>query len=776
VSAVDRAYNRFLRKYAEDAAAGGPRDSAAYLAEFAPAAEKIADFLGAEAPPAASAEAVRTFGPYRLERLLGRGGQGAVHLAFDPRLGRRVALKTLHAATGWSAADKARLKREAAVAAQLEHPGLCAVYEAGEIDDVPYLAMRYVEGTPLDRRVDAARTPPRAAFDHAAAPVSATLVEEIARALHHAHERGFVHRDVKPSNVIVGADGKPVLVDFGLARRAGADAARLTMTGEVAGTPAYLAPEQLVLPTDQVDGRADVYALGVVLFELLAGRQPFIAPNTEALLRATLDQAPPSLTKLRPGAPRGYATVLEVALAKERERRYPTAVAFADDLARVARGEPPLARPPGLTVRLAAAIRRRRAVVAASVLAVIAAGAAVWWRYDAGAEKDRGDKASQMAKAERRRGELKALALRINQIPAGSPQWRALKRGDLVPLDAAITALEEGSAASAEMKERILVLEEEVVPGNAAVVSVGGESATLADELRLLENAVGLLVEASAPDPSTSWLASLRMRRDWIAKGRDEALERGRAAWRAAIATIADERRMPRYRGERLAPQPGLTPLGPNAGGLYEFLDLWTTLDPTAPSTDLESRASGEGNDEARRGVVLVLIPRGDDPGEAPFFIAKYELTRRLVARLMLREPGYADAGVGQPDAVRETPRPSSSAESAADWALRAGLRLPKESEWRRAAAAAHRSAKGGERAASRTSALRPAGVGAADANGLHDVLDNVAEWCFLGDGKSRAVFDGLSLEPGGAGRRPDPPTGEIPFTGVRPARDVVVD
>jgi tetratricopeptide (TPR) repeat protein len=326
--------------------------------------------------------ATSRFGAYRVVRELGRGGQGAVFLAEDERLGRRVALKILSANFAGDPRARTRFEREAAAVARLDHPGVCTVYEAGVVDGAPFIAMRFVDGETLSARIkrrrDAAAPESRSASSGATSGgarrnelfAEAAVVEGAARALHAAHEAGFVHRDVKPQNVMVEPDGAPVVLDFGLARDAGADAANASLTGTEAflGTPAYMAPEQTL--GLRADRRADVWALGATLYETVALTKPFDAPTLEGLLRAIRTQDPADPRKANPACTPELAAVIACALEKDPARRYADAAAFADDVARARRLEPVRAKTAGPLARAGRWIQRNPVVAAAGAVVV----------------------------------------------------------------------------------------------------------------------------------------------------------------------------------------------------------------------------------------------------------------------------------------------------------------------------------------------------------------------------------------------------------------------
>src|SRR5262245_50311790 len=309
-------------------------------------------------------------GSYRLLHELGRGGQAVVWLAEDTRLKRRVALKILPALGPGSDRVLARFRREAEVTSKLEHPTICPVYEADVQDGVPFLAMRYVEGETLARRIAQARaagastTALRGAVGGADWNSIATFFAKIGRALHAAHEAGVVHRDIKPANVMVTPDGEPVILDFGLARQDEPDSQALSMSGEHSGTPTYMSPEQI---TGRVrpDRRSDVYSLGCTLFEVLTGKPPFEAPTLEGLLHAILNSDAESASRKNRSVPEDLAVITATASAKERERRYKTALDFAIDLERFVADEPIAARPVTTTQRVARWARRNPALAGA---------------------------------------------------------------------------------------------------------------------------------------------------------------------------------------------------------------------------------------------------------------------------------------------------------------------------------------------------------------------------------------------------------------------------
>jgi class 3 adenylate cyclase/predicted ATPase len=280
-----------------------------------------------EAPAASAGEAVAppdAFGRYRVRRALGAGGFGTVYLGHDTELDRPVAIKVLRAVSGGSKAEGERALQEARRLARLRHPCIVTVHDVGVHEGRVYIVSDYLDGPDLDQWLGNNRP---------AWPEAARIVAAVADALAHAHARLVVHRDVKPANILLTAEGTPVLVDFGL----GLDEAQAggREMGMVSGTPWYMSPEQVVGAAHRIDGRTDVYSLGVVLYEMLTGRLPFRATNSLELLRQVRDDEPQPPRQLRRDIPPELERACLKALAKRQQDRYTTAADFAEDLRRV---------------------------------------------------------------------------------------------------------------------------------------------------------------------------------------------------------------------------------------------------------------------------------------------------------------------------------------------------------------------------------------------------------------------------------------------------------
>jgi formylglycine-generating enzyme required for sulfatase activity/dienelactone hydrolase/predicted Ser/Thr protein kinase len=306
----------------------------------------------------------RTISHYRIEQEIGRGGMGVVYRAVDTRLGRSVAIKTLAAEATADPERNRRFVQEARSASALNHPNIVTIHEVDEADGVTFIAMELVDGTPLDRLLAERRLPVPSALD---------LAAQIAFALEAAHAAGIVHRDIKPANIIVTADGRAKVLDFGLAKLFEHAPAEDTMTayatrpGVIVGTPAYMSPEQA--EGQRVDARSDLFSLGAVMYEMLAGRRPFTGNSDLGIITAILRDQPPPLRSVRPDVPAPLQAIVDRCLAKEPAARYGGAGALRRELLRehaaLTRPADPLWRRPAVLVTLA-------------LLLVFAAAVGVW--------------------------------------------------------------------------------------------------------------------------------------------------------------------------------------------------------------------------------------------------------------------------------------------------------------------------------------------------------------------------------------------------------------
>jgi serine/threonine protein kinase/Tfp pilus assembly protein PilF len=308
------------------------------------------------------------FGDYELQEEVGRGGQGLVYRARQKSLNRTVALKVIGLGHWATEAHLKRFRREAEAAASLEHPGIVPIHEVGERDGSCYFSMKFVEGGQLDEVVRRTPMSIRQAVE---------LITKVARTVHYAHEHGILHRDIKPGNILLDANGEPLLTDFGLARLVETEST-VTRTMEVLGTPSYMAPEQAVGNNAAISSVTDVYGLGAVLYQLLTGQPPFAGGTTYETIRLLEEAEPRQPRQLNPKVDRELSTICLKCLEKDPKRRYPSALALAEDLEHWLKHEPIRARRSGFFTHARKWVRRKPAV-AALIASLVAFAATLGW-------------------------------------------------------------------------------------------------------------------------------------------------------------------------------------------------------------------------------------------------------------------------------------------------------------------------------------------------------------------------------------------------------------
>jgi len=345
--------------------AAGPDEAA--LAEEAEESAPSSATAAAEAAPAA-------FGDYELQEVLGRGGMGVVYKARQISLNRTVALKMILAGDFASPAEVSRFHAEAEAAAHLEHPHIVPIHEVGTHEGQHYFSMKLIEGSTLAKGMR------QYSGDHRWA---ARLTAQVASAVHYAHQHGILHRDLKPGNILLDAEGSPYVTDFGLARRVAEDSS-LTLSGQLLGTPSYMAPEQAGGKAKPLSIAADIYSLGAILYEVLTGQPPFAADTPLATLQQVRDTEPRRPSAINRQISRDLEIICLKCLEKDPKRRYASAGALAEDLERWLEGRTILARPVGHTAKLWRWYRRKPMIagLAAALGLVFALGfAGVLWQW-----------------------------------------------------------------------------------------------------------------------------------------------------------------------------------------------------------------------------------------------------------------------------------------------------------------------------------------------------------------------------------------------------------
>jgi formylglycine-generating enzyme required for sulfatase activity len=750
---------------------------------------------------------------------------GVVYLAEQATPRRLLALKVLR--DGVSGDSLTRFRREIEVLGRLCHPGIAQIHDAGveatDAGERPWFAMEYVEGRPLLVHARAERPTPRQAVE---------LFLQVCDAVQAAHEAGVLHRDIKPENILVGPGGRARLVDFGVARLTRSDlrAATLhTATGELVGTLAYMSPEQTAGGSEPLDARSDVYALGIVLYELLTGELPYTTSSSlvHELVRAIREEDPRPLTTHRSGLDFDLGTIVGKALEKAPARRYQSAAALAADLRRYLANEPVLARRPSAIYQLTKFARRHRGLVvgmvatffaltAGLVTALLALGRA--WRAERELEHERDALVaiSDLQGIELLTQRAKTLFPATPEHVGDLEQWLA----EALPIAGRLDEHRADLAAS-----------ERCARAGEALAADPGEDF---ERLRRLVAAL-----EGFTDLDRGVLPEIEGRLEFARALEQRTIGDHAETWERAISAIAEPEGP--YRGLVITPQLGLVPLGPDPGSeLWEF-GYYGATGRTPERDELGNLRIGEES-----GLVFVLLPGAtytqgrpflgpafpphtdDYEGPvrevtlAPFFLSKYEMTQGQWLRVASSNPSQHEVGTtfGGITTTALHPAEFISWLEAAEMMERLDLTLPTEAQWEFAVRAGTSTTfwTGDEPStlvcAANLTPLPPdpegplavrlqdaweihAPVGSFLPNpfGLHDMLGNVKEWCLdpwfghyhqlplrPGDGLVAGPGDGHFAIRGGsfggwwpecrsAHRTDGRDAWRQPWVGVRPAR-----
>ncbi len=740
-------------------------------------------------------EKVVYVGNYRLLKNLGQGGQGRVFLAEHSRSGTRVALKVLNGLGSDHGDALIRFRREADIASKLNHWGICQVYEIGEHNGNRFIAMGYIDGKSLSQLIKESPDVPASSEEII---FLVKLIEKVARALHSAHEAQIIHRDIKPGNIMVTPTGNPVIVDFGLAMDTQDDSPTLTGTRAFCGTLAFMPPERLSEGMGETHLQADVYALGVTLYQALCHKLPFRAATPEALQLRICRSDPEPIRHHNTAVSKDLSIVIATAMEGDPKRRYATAEALADDLKCLIEGTAIQARSPGLTRRVLSWTQRNRwATAALAVLIVLVSILFVFLSREARFTE------SLLRLNDHRRATLLLEREALDLYPVG-PEL--------------IAKAEVWLDQERELQERRADHELTKVQISQRRGSMATRAQSAGLEVSMEELVTDLLAEFDRLRERAKYVEGRVARARHIQNSDRSSVNQER--WRTCIESIQN---LECYGGLKIRPQSGLVPLGRSAqSGFWEFLHVDTGKEPEFVE-DLwqDSRWQGAPWDRScgdwaltpDSGIVLVLLPGGEfdmgarvGPANAkpekwendvhrvrlsPFFISKFEMTQAQWVRCSEgQNPSWYFPGTdramdrkGARPITWTHPVESMTWETAKSTLWRIGLDLPTESQWEYAARGGTSSAFScgdsiaaialvanilgqempeeqypGGRAPTNDRYFTTSPVGSFGPNpfGIYDVHGNVSEWCLDGkvanyrDFKPRPV-DGL--------RQPKAPT-----------------
>jgi len=647
-------------------------------------------------------------GQYLLTRVISSGGMGIVYEAFQEQLQRTVAVKVLkHALPSRSA--RRRFEYEAQVLSRLRHPNIVQMIDAGTwgADDLPYFVMEYIpDGAPLNGYADRNGLSQRQRLE---------LFAQVCDAVDHGHRKGIIHRDLKPGNILVDRGGQVKIIDFGVARAIDPDEALTTVQtdlAEIIGTVQYMSPEQCDADRHNLDTRSDVYALGVVLYELLCGKPPYDLKEAALLeaMRLVREEEPRRPSEIKSRIPGEVETIILKALEKEPKRRYQSVAEFGDDIARNLRGEVIRARPVGVAVRSWKWIKRNPTFSAAAAVVLLAACAfaahILLWAYPRIVEEKKN--LDEAYREITRLADVKRLAELESEARGLWPAHPEMVPAMDLWIGRARSLVErtERHRSARDALRRTARNEDRAARGTWTFDDM--EKQWRHDTLADLVSGLTRLA-----DRERGLLESMVMRKSIASTIVAESLEKHSDAWREAIASISNVTKCPEYGGLRVNEQVGFVPIGrdPNSG-LWEFVHLQTGEIP-------ERDGDGRLRIDAESGLVFVLLPggiykrkisydthgpTGGSPREVPylwqiydvtekvkvepFLLSKFEMTQAQWLRVSGRNPSLHGpwARFAQKEITLLHPVEYVSWNDCDHLLFTLGLRLPSESEWEYAA------------------------------------------------------------------------------------------
>ncbi|MFH1998199.1 MAG: bifunctional serine/threonine-protein kinase/formylglycine-generating enzyme family protein [Planctomycetota bacterium] len=736
-------------------------------------------------------EAPWTLSDFKILSKIGSGGMATVYEAEQLSLKRKVALKVLPPHLRYSKSAIKKFQREAEAGGRQSHPGIVSIYAVGKEDDIYYIAQELIEGGyTLADRMKALKTdrPPSQGYFRDVAE----MVLQTAEALFHAHQSGVIHRDVKPSNILITPDNRVKVTDFGLARVE--DALALSRTGEFAGTPYYMSPEQLSEKKVEIDHGTDIFSLGVTLYEMLTLKRPFEGETSHVIMKKILLQDPEDPCKVNPRVPRDLAVICLKALEKKRSTRYATMKAFAEDLKRFLTGDVIHAKPAGSLDKLAKRIKRNPALSAA--LGVAALGVLYTMisipitMNRLGDERNKAVKAGNEAQRQARLANsryqeivrLKDAMVLAQLLDSAETLWPAVPQ-KIPDMESWLASADELLGRLDEHRATLAALETSL-----SAAPVDPRSGEIEEEVRTWHRMVLVELirnlEAFGHEESGK-RKEIRDRLQFAKTIYDRSIGNERLNWDRTLAAIVDREKYPIYNGLKLEPQLGLVPLGADPdSGLFEFGHPQTG---EVPKRDAEGRLHPDVN----TGLVFVLIPGGSytigsiKPSEEhklgepnvdpyslpweqpahqvtlkPFFLSKYEMTQAQWLHFTHDNPSQYKFNVDG-KALLDHPVEYVDWTDCVTTLAKMQMRLPFEAEWEYAARGGtatiwwsgneQESLAGGANLADRHyykdtaeenlyydmwlddgyTKTAPAFLYRPNGFGLHNVLGNVTEWCF---------------------------------------------